>query len=263
MIVLILLLGIYLLALEKVPNFTLEDIDGNTVKFSELLEKGPIILNFWASWCKPCMKELPILNNLKTKYDTLITVVCVSADRPRDFAKARSIIKSQKFSFLTLFDQNREVQKLFNITSIPRIFIISQDGEIIYDHTGYKRGDEKHLEEELIKMMSDTLISSMVWQMGKTPKFVVYDESPIPIKKVQLEYSKTALPKLDGTVILQVEVFEDGSVGAVEVTKSLQSEPGRLDELAVQAMKQWKFIPAKNEGKAVSVWITVPIKFTD
>jgi peroxiredoxin len=150
------------LTAEKVTDFTLKDIDGNSVTFSSFLGESPVVLSFWASWCKPCMIELPILHDLQAKYDTLVTVVCVSVDRPRSVPQAKSLIKSQKFSFITLFDENSEVQKLFNITFIPRLFLIDKNGEIIYDHTGYNRGDERYLEEELLKILSlDTSIDTL------------------------------------------------------------------------------------------------------
>jgi len=97
---------------------------------------------------------------------------------------------------------------------------------------------------------------------GTTPKFVVHEEEPIPIKKVSPKYPDFARNAgIEGEVIIRAEVFEDGSVGAVEVVKSLQSGPGGLDEAAIEAVKQWTFIPAKNQGKPVAVWVTFPIKF--
>jgi len=172
-ITLLLFLPLTILAAGEIPDFILKDINDNPVKFSELLGKGPIIIDFWASWCKPCMKELPELSSLQTKYDTLITIVCISADRPRSVARAKGIVKSKQFSFITLFDQNREVQKLFNITSIPRTFIVNKNGEIVYEHTGYRRGDEKHLEEELLKILSvNTGIDTLNTQEEKNPENV-------------------------------------------------------------------------------------------
>ncbi len=97
---------------------------------------------------------------------------------------------------------------------------------------------------------------------GTTPRFVVHEEIPIPIKKVRPEYSQFAKNAgIEGEVIVRAEVFEEGNVGAVEIVKSLQSGPGGLDEAAILAVKQWKFIPAKNQGKPVAVWVTFPIKF--
>ena len=98
---------------------------------------------------------------------------------------------------------------------------------------------------------------------GTTPKFVIYEEEPIPIKKVWPEYTDFARQSgLEGTVIVQAEVFEDGTVGAVEIVKSLQSGEGGLDQRAIEAVKQWKFIPAKNQGKEIAIWVTFPIQFT-
>lgn len=97
---------------------------------------------------------------------------------------------------------------------------------------------------------------------GTTPKFVVHEEEPIPIKKVRPAYPDFARNAgIEGEVIVRAEVFEDGSVGAVEIVKSLQSGPGGLDEAAIQAVKQWTFIPAKNQGKPVAVWVIFPITF--
>ena len=305
-IIFIILSTTFLIAEKTLQDFILEDIDGNRVKSTELLKKGPIILDFWATWCKPCTKELPELDKLHTKYDTLITVVCISIDKPKSMASAKAIIKSQQFSFVTLFDINKEVQNMLNIKLIPRTFIVNTDNTIVYEHTGYKKGDEVTLEEELNKLLNETSKQSPTSQVilpvdslkpppiipvsfrdsinkitirdsvnflintdnliGKTPKFVIYDEEPIPIKKVFPEYPEGDLLIPDDKepeVILQVEVFKDGSVGAVKVLGSLQSGPGGLDELAIQAMKQWKFIPAKNEGQPIAIWFSIPIKFSD
>ena len=97
---------------------------------------------------------------------------------------------------------------------------------------------------------------------GTTPKFVVHEEEPIPIKKVRPEYPQFARNAgIEGKVIVRAEVFEDGNVGAIEIVKSLQSGPGGLDEAAIQAVRQWTFIPAKNQGKPVAVWVIFPITF--
>ncbi|MBS3742154.1 MAG: energy transducer TonB [Candidatus Cloacimonetes bacterium] len=98
---------------------------------------------------------------------------------------------------------------------------------------------------------------------GTTPKFVVHDSEPIPLPgNPKPKYTDFARQSgLEGTVILRAEVFEDGTVGAVEIVKSLQSGEGGLDQQAIKAVKQWKFIPAKNQGKPVAVWVTFPVTF--
>jgi protein TonB len=98
--------------------------------------------------------------------------------------------------------------------------------------------------------------------IGKTSKFVVYEDAPFAIKRAPLDYPIFAKNAgIEGDVILQVEVFEDGSVGAIEVLKSLMSGPGGLDEAAIKCVKQWEFSPAKSGGRPVACWVTFPVGF--
>jgi protein TonB len=99
--------------------------------------------------------------------------------------------------------------------------------------------------------------------LGKTSKFVVYEDAPIPMKQPKPEYPQFARNAgIEGEVWLEVEVFTDGSVGAIEVKKSLMSGPGGLDEAAIKAVKQWEFSPAKSGGKPVACWVTFPVRFS-
>ncbi len=100
-------------------------------------------------------------------------------------------------------------------------------------------------------------------KFGKTSKFVVYEDAPVAIKQIRPEYPDFARNSgIEGEVWLEVEVFADGTVGAIDVVQSLLSGPGGLDEAAIKAVRQWEFQPAKSGGKPVSVWVTFPIEFT-
>ena len=114
--------------------------------------------------------------------------------------------------------------------------------------------------EQAISIEESTVVHKEEYK--PTPKFVVHDEEPIPIKQVSPHYPVVAKESgLEGVVVLKVEVLKNGSVGDVVVAKSLQSGQDGLDELAIKAVKQWEFVPAKNKGNPVSVWITIPIRF--
>ena len=158
---LILMTAVNLSAEEKMPDFSIQDIEGNVVKLSDFLGKGPVIIDFWATWCKPCLKELPQLEMLSKKYEDL-TVLAISTDKPRKLSAVKKLIKSQKYTFTVLLDPNGEDVKLLNIKDIPRTFMVDKDGTIIYDHSGYVKGDVKHLEEILIKQMEEM-------KLGETP----------------------------------------------------------------------------------------------
>lgn len=152
--ILILVLAIQLTAADKAGDFKLENIDGKQVKLSDFQKEGLVILDFWATWCVPCKNGLPKINELHEKYDS-VNVIAINVDKPRKKSNAISHVKSNRFKFHTLFDPKKVVQKQFNVTNIPRTLIIDQDGTIIYDHTGYQRGDEKHYEEVIIKWLEE------------------------------------------------------------------------------------------------------------
>ena len=148
------ILAVQLSAADKAGDFKLENLEGKQVKLSDYLGQGLVIVDFWATWCVPCLNGLPKLDELHRKYDN-VNVLAISTDKPRDKSEAITLIKSNQFQFQTLFDPNKIVQKQFNVTSIPRTFIFAPDGTILYDHTGYQRGDEKHYEEVIIKWLEE------------------------------------------------------------------------------------------------------------
>jgi len=151
-ILLVMSVAVQLSAADEVGDFKLENIAGKQVKLSDFQKEGLVILDFWAEWCVPCKNGLPKLNELHEKYDS-VNVLAINIDKPRKKSDAVSIIKSNRYKFHTLFDTKKVVQKQFNITNIPRTIVVDQDGTIIYDHTGYQRGDEKHYEEIIIEWL--------------------------------------------------------------------------------------------------------------
>ena len=91
---------------------------------------------------------------------------------------------------------------------------------------------------------------------------LIFEEAPFPIRKARVEYPKLAKSNgISGIVILQAEVFTDGTVGRVEVIQSVMSGKCVLGEAAVKSVKKWKFSPAKSKGKPVNCWVTIPITF--
>lgn len=151
----ILVAGLFILlinlsAIEKAPEFKLKNMKGKWVNLSQKIDKHFVILDFWASFCAPCKKELSGLNKIDKKHND-INVLAVCTDRPRTQNKAKAFIKSNRFSFETLFDSKGKVRKLFNVVDIPHTVVIAPNGEIVTVHTGYKRGDEKHLLLEIEK----------------------------------------------------------------------------------------------------------------
>ncbi len=127
--------------------------------------------------------------------------------------------------------------------------------------------DEEDEEIEIIETIAPTVLDpykeeEVPQTFGATDRFQIYEDPPVAIRRVQPEYSDFAKKAgIEGKVWLEVEVFTDGSVGAVNVVKSLMSGPGGLDEAAVTAVRKWEFSPAKSGGKPVAVWVTFDVTF--
>ena len=99
--------------------------------------------------------------------------------------------------------------------------------------------------------------------LGSTNKVVYYEDAPFAIKTAPTEYTTFAKNAgIEGDVILRVEVFTDGSVGDIEILKSLMSGHGGLDDVAVNSVRQWEFSPAKVGGKPVACWVTFSVSFS-
>ncbi|MCD6182235.1 MAG: TlpA family protein disulfide reductase [Candidatus Cloacimonetes bacterium] len=146
-------LGLFAEILGSAPDFQLEDADGNMVRLSQCGDKL-IVLDFWATWCVPCVKELPQLSALQDEFGEEIQVIAITIDKARSISKAKALVKSNNFSFITLFDPNKEVATLYNMVNPPRTMIIDPQMNIIFQHNGYKLGDEIHLKEAVEKWLA-------------------------------------------------------------------------------------------------------------
>lgn len=143
------------LQMQKMVNFKLQDLQGKNVELKSLLGKGPIIVDFWATWCSPCLKELPELSKLQKKYEN-IQVIAISVDKSRKINQVKREVKSHHYKFITLLDKSGVYQKKLNIQNIPQTFFLDKDGNIIYRHEGYKQGDMKHMEDKIKSLLLKT-----------------------------------------------------------------------------------------------------------
>ena len=134
----------------KEVDFTARTINGKRVQLKKLLENGPVVLDFWALWCVPCLKEMPHLQKILNDYqDQGLTVVAINQDSPSDHAKVKPYVRQKRFDFVVIIDEDKDLWDQFNITALPTTIVIDQSGNITYAHTGYKTGDEKELRSQI------------------------------------------------------------------------------------------------------------------
>jgi cytochrome c biogenesis protein CcmG, thiol:disulfide interchange protein DsbE len=142
---------------DTVVDFKLPDLKNKQVRFSEFLNKGPILLDFWATWCKPCAKAFPKLNGLYKKYHQQgLEIVGINEDGPRSQAKVKPFVRSFKIKFPILIDGNNEVMRRLQVQSLPTTILIAPDGTIIQRYVGYHADEMKDLEKQILKLLKQS-----------------------------------------------------------------------------------------------------------
>ncbi|MFT4660211.1 MAG: cytochrome c biogenesis protein CcmG/thiol:disulfide interchange protein DsbE [Patiriisocius sp.] len=140
----------------KVPSVEVKTMDGTNIDISSIENDGkPIIINFWATWCSPCKKEL---NNIADVYDdwveeTGVKIIAVSIDDSRSSSRVKPYIDASGWDFEILLDENSDLKRAMNVTSPPFTFLVNGKGEIVYKHVGYSEGDEDELYEKVLELV--------------------------------------------------------------------------------------------------------------
>lgn len=136
------------------PDFNLPDLNGQNYQLTENLGKGPILINFWATWCIPCREEMKKFKKIYSTYQKDgLQILSISIDDPKTVSKVKSFIRTNQYPFTVLLDTNNEIFQLYKGTNPPLSVLMDKNGKIVYDHTGYRKGDEKKLEEEIAALI--------------------------------------------------------------------------------------------------------------
>jgi len=139
----------------KVPPTQVKTIDGSSYNTSSFTNKGkPIIIDFWATWCKPCLAELDAINDeyADWKKETGVKIIIISVDDSRTMSKVASLVRERGWDYETYLDPNQDFQHTMEVINPPCTFIIDGSGKIAYVHNSYMEGDAKKLHEELVKI---------------------------------------------------------------------------------------------------------------
>lgn len=141
---------------QSINHLRLKTTDNKRFEIDEYLDKGPIVVAFWATWCKPCRKELPALKEIYTKYmENGLTILAISIDSPRSLSKVKSFVKKSDLPFIFLVDPNGEQSTKLQVKDIPYTLLADKKGEIVHTHRGYREGDEKELDEKIKELLAN------------------------------------------------------------------------------------------------------------
>ena len=144
------------------PDFTLAGLD-TSVKLSE--HRGEVVyLDFWASWCAPCRKSFPWMNELQAKFSSQgVTVIAINLDAKR--ADALTFLKRNPAEFTVAFDATGGSAQDWQVRGMPSSYIIDRDGNIAYAHIGFRAKDKHIIEAKIAELIS----------ADSTPKVLVSD----------------------------------------------------------------------------------------
>ena len=154
-IIIINFLLISTLLIGQLPSVNIKDMEGNSINFSKISNNGnPMIISFWATWCKPCKAEL---NTIAEEYDdwvdeTGVKLVAVSIDDARSSSRVEPYVNAQGWEYLVLMDPNSDLRRAMGVNNVPHTFLVNGAGKIVWDHNNYSPGDEEELYEKLIDL---------------------------------------------------------------------------------------------------------------
>jgi len=140
----------FLISQNVSSNLKLTKLNGRTVTLSEYLKKGPVLINFWATWCSPCKKEMVYLDKFERKYkDEGLSILSISVDSQKSLSHVRSYIRANDYIYDVFLDPNRQVFKKLNGNLMPTNVLLDTDGKVLWRHYGYIPGDEENMDLQL------------------------------------------------------------------------------------------------------------------
>lgn len=140
----------------QLPSFKLKTIEGKTIDTQTLSNDGkPFIIDFFATWCKPCNRELSAISEVYDEWqkETGVKLYAVSIDKAQNANKVKPLINQHGWEYEVILDPNSEFRKSFGGEMIPFVVICDGDGKVVYKHNGYTEGAEQELIEKVRELV--------------------------------------------------------------------------------------------------------------
>lgn len=144
--------------IKQLPSVDLKDIAGNTRNTSKFSNDGkPMIIDFWATWCKPCIEELNAINDNYPQWqkETGVKVITISVDDPRTMTRVAPFVNAKGWTYESYLDPNGDFKRAMNVNMPPHTFVLNGNGEVVWQHVGYSEGNEEEVYEVIKKLVAE------------------------------------------------------------------------------------------------------------
>lgn len=134
----------------RAPRFVVEDLAGRTLDLDTLLARGPVLLDFWATWCKPCHAAIPELNAWHEAYAAQgLTIIGVSVDGPRNHPKVRPFVQRMGIRYPIVIDDDGRLQHLYQAQALPTAVLVGPGRAVVFSRIGFQRGEGAQYEKKI------------------------------------------------------------------------------------------------------------------
>jgi len=234
------------------PSFDLKALNGTS--FSNGSLKGrPVLLDFWTTWCGPCRQAMPALETLYREYRDKGLVI-LGVDAGEDRQTVETFLKTATASYPTILSVGSDILTSFQVTAYPTYVLIDSNGNIVAHQIGYP--GEAGLRSMLARVGSASATGTVPPNVNRIGNNVT---PPSVLSRVEPQYTPAArAAKLQGTVVLECVIDEQGIPKVLRVVRSLDPE---LDQNAIAAIEQWRFRPGTRNGTPVKVSLNIEVNF--
>ena len=139
----------------QLPSVKLKDLNGKVVDTAKLSNDGkPFVISFFATWCKPCNRELKAISEQYADWqdETGVKMYAVSIDDSRSSSRVKTMANAQAWDFDVLLDVNGDFKRAMNVVNPPHVFVVDGNGNVVFQHNGYSDGSEEELIEVVRKL---------------------------------------------------------------------------------------------------------------
>jgi len=149
------LVSVYAMAQQKLPSANVKTLSNEIVNTSSFENDGnPIIISFWATWCKPCINELITISEEYEDWqeETGVKLIAISIDDSRTMNKVAPFVNGKAWDYEVYLDANGDFKRAMNVNNVPHTFLLNGNKEIVWQHNSYAPGDEHELFEQVKKV---------------------------------------------------------------------------------------------------------------